>query len=213
VTETLTATRISLEVACSDACAEFAWPLYRQLRDGNYDECAVLPLPFLRDWREEHRTARKRSDRAMRRGYSFTTIERHRRADEIHMINTSAGHRQGRPMSDGYLQRPSETPLPTYPCARHAIRTYGVEDREQHLVAYAYIYRAGQLALVSQILGHVDHLENEVMYLLVQDVLKFENMIDRDGMLVYNRYDSGTDGLRFFKDRCGFAPTQVEWQQ
>lgn len=212
MTETLTATRISLEVACSEACGELAWPLYRQLRDGNYDECAVLPLAPVGEWRDAHRTARKRCDRATARGYGFTPIERHRRVDEIHAINTSAGNRQGRPMGAGYLERPSDTPLPTYRCTGHAIRTYGVEDRDGRLVAYAYIYRAGDLALVSQILGHAAHLEDEIMYLLVEGVIGQEVFWGGDGLLVYNRYDSGTDGLRFFKDRCGFAPTQVEWQ-
>ena len=49
------------------------------------------------------------------------------------------------------------------------------------------------------------------MYLLVQGVVDRESL--HGGFLVYNRYDSGTDGLRFFKDRCGFERTRVEWSQ
>jgi hypothetical protein len=30
-------------------------------------------------------------------------------------------------------------------------------------------------------------------------------------VVVYNRADSGTDGLRFFKERLGFGPMEVEW--
>jgi hypothetical protein len=31
------------------------------------------------------------------------------------------------------------------------------------------------------------------------------------GYLVYNRHDSGTDGLRYFKTKLGFEETAVEW--
>lgn len=209
--ETLTATRISLELGCSDECNEFANGLYLQMSGGKYDECAVLPIPaHVGLWRDFHRTARRRADRAQTRGYRFRIIERHRRADEIHRINLSANERQGRPMSNGYRQRPSEAPLPAYTCPRHAVRTYGVEDATGTLVAYLWLYRAGELALVSQILGHHDHLENEVMYLLFQGAVSVEARVG-GGFFVYNRFDSGTDGLRWFKTRLGFEPVQVEW--
>jgi hypothetical protein len=161
-------------------------------------------------WRAEHRTARKRADRSARRGYTFATIRRHDRIDEIHAINVSAPERQGRPMSSGYQQRPSAIPLPAYPCARHRVSTYGVEDASGVLVAYLWLYRAGALGLVSQILGHADHLANEVMYLLWQGMLEAESA-DPDGFVVYNRHDSGTEGLRFFKERVGLAETEVRW--
>jgi hypothetical protein len=86
---------------------------------------------------------------------------------------------------------------------------YGIENRDGVLVAYTVIYRAGDLALVSQILGHGDRLDDEIMYLLVQGVVDAESA--RGGFLVYNRWDSGTDGLRFFKTRLGFRPERVEW--
>lgn len=210
MTETLTATRIGLETACTDpVCTQFSWPLLDQLSEG-YEECAVLPLRGRPAWREEHRTARKRADRAERRGYVFNRIKRHLHPDEIFAINTSASHRQGREMAAGYRQPVSTEPLPDYPCRRHGVHTYGVFHGET-LVAYAFIYRSGDLALVSQILGHAQHLDQEVMYLLVQGVVQWESPLG--GFLVYNRYDSGSDGLRFFKDRCGFAPTRVEWSQ
>jgi hypothetical protein len=208
---TLTATKIGLAVHCVDpVCTQFAAPLLEQLRKG-YEECAVLPIRSLDVWRDDHRTARKRADRAERRGYKFAAIARHERADEIQAINLSTMERQGRPMSAGYRQPPTTTPLPEYPCPRHGVRTYGVEAADGTLVAYLWLYRAGDLALVSQILGHADHLEDEVMYLLVQGAVDSES--EHGGFMVYNRYDSGEDGLRFFKDRCGFAPTAVEWSQ
>jgi hypothetical protein len=208
-----TVTAIRLETECGDpVCQRFAAPLFEQMSSGRYDVCSVLPIPASVDeWRDAHRTARKRADRAARRHYWAHPIGRHKYADDIYAINTSAAVRQGRPMASGYSVRPSEQPLPVYPCARHAIRTYGVLDERASLVAYLWLYRSGQLALVSQVLGHADHLENEIMYLLFQNVLAYESMIDPDGFVVYNRHDSGTDGLRFFKERIGFEPMEVEW--
>jgi hypothetical protein len=206
----MTATLIGLRMECAHLdCADWAWRLYRQLRDG-YEECAVLPLEGVGVWNERHRTARKRAGRAVRRGYKFHPIQRHLYADDIYRVNTSATHRQGRRMSDGYMVPPPTIPLPDYRCQWHGVHCYGV-THEGTLVAYAFIYRAGELALVSQILGHADHLEAEVMYLLVQGVVLYESPLG--GFLVYNRFDSGTDGLRFFKTRCGFDPTPVEWSQ
>lgn len=203
-------TDISLEVACSAACREFAEPLYRQLSVGDYDVCSAAQLPgTIAEWRSAHRTARKRADRAHRRGYRFVNVARHERADEIHAINISADHRQGRPMSAGYHAKPSTSPDPIYGCPVHGVHPYGVENADGTLVAYLWIYRAGALALVSQILGHADHLADEVMYLLWEGMIAHE--LREPGVVVYNRHDSGTDGLRFYKERVGLAATRVTW--
>jgi hypothetical protein len=193
-------------------CAEFARPLYVQLAGGAYDRCSVLPAPAgVDEWRGWHRTARKRADRAERLGYIAGAIRRHERADEIHAINLSTPDRQGRPMADSYRTPPSREPLPAYPCIQHAIRTYGVEGDDGVLVGYLTLYRSGDLALVSQILGHADHLRNDVMFLLFQAVVAIESIRCPGGWFVYNRHDSGTDGLRFFKERLGFREATVEW--
>lgn len=193
-------------------CAEFARPLYVQLAGGRYDRCSVLYAPLdVDEWRIEHRTARKRADRAERAGYVAGPIQRHLRADEIHAINTSTPIRQGRQMTDGYRTPPSRTPLPDYACREHAIRTYGVLDDGGTLVGYLTLYRCGDLALVSQILGHADHLARDVMFLLFQTVVAVESVVCPGGIFVYNRHDSGTEGLRFFKERLGFQEAEVEW--
>jgi hypothetical protein len=100
-------------------------------------------------------------------------------------------------------------PLPEYACERHAIRTYGVLSDRGQLVAYLWLYRAGELALVSTILGHGEHEPNDVMYLLFQGAV--EKQAHLGGYFVYNRHDSGTDGLRYFKNKLGFKAKEVEW--
>jgi hypothetical protein len=205
-----TALSISLMSACDrQECATFAFPLHQQLATG-YETCSVLAVPeSVEGWREEHRTARKRASRAERLGYRFSEIAREEYDRDIFEINTSLGARQGRPMSAGYRERVHFMPLPEYRCARHAIRTYGVMDDRGTLVAYLWLYRSGELALVSSILGHGEHLANDVMYLLFQGVVGAE--AGYGGYFVYNRHDSGTEGLRYFKGKLGFEATEVEW--
>lgn len=207
---TAVATRLALLEPCAfSECGEFAEPLLEQLFRG-YETCAVLPMPeSVEAWRDEHRTARKRANRAERLGYVFREVKRELYAEDIFGINTSLEERQGRRMSVGYRERQNFMPLPTYYCARHAIRTYGVLDRRGTLVAYLWLYRAGDLALVSSILGHGEHLANDVMYLLFQGVVGAESPYG--GFFVYNRHDSGTEGLRYFKGKLGFEATEVQW--
>lgn len=212
MTVTAATRAIILRGACEfPSCSEFAFPLHSQLARGNYDVCSTLTIPeTIRGWRDEHRTARKRADRCARRGYTARRIVRAEHADDIYRINTSTAERQGRLMSDGYWQRPSDTVVDVSVCNRHGVHPYGVFAPTGDLVAYLFMYRSGDLALVSQILGHVDHLEAEVMYLLFECAVTFESRIGQ-GVVVYNRHDSGTDGLRFFKERLGFRAEQVEW--
>jgi hypothetical protein len=200
---------VQLLGSCGPDCAAFASPLYEQLGSGAYDVCSVLPLRgSILDWQAEHRTARKRAWRAERLGYRFAEIDRHEYVDDVFEINTSAPMRQGRPMSPGYLVPPSSTPDPEYPCPLHGVHPYGVLLDEE-LVAYLWCYRSGDLALVSSILGHAEHLRFDVMYLLMRGTIEAE--LGLGGLLVYNRHDSGTEGLRYYKERCGFQPAEVAW--
>lgn len=208
-------TWISLEVGCSyEACSELAYPLLNKLDSGKYDLCSVMEIPAsIDDWRADNRTARKRAHRARTRGYVSGPLRRELHADDIYAINTSKLRRQGRPMTAGYLERHEFSPLPEYACDRHAIRATGVFDvsgDRRVCVAYLVMYRVGDLALVSQILGHADHLRCEVMWLLFETALRREIGLG-DGVVVYNRHDSGEDGLRWWKERVGFREERVEW--
>lgn len=207
-----TATRISLEVDCEPVlCRRFVEPLYEQMAEG-FPLVAAMQIPAdMDEWAAEHRTARKRAHRAERRGYTFHVVRREEHTDELYEINTSAERRQGRPMSESYRKRYQYSPLPAYPCERHQVRTYGVKSSEGRLVAYLWLYVAGQLRLCSTIIGHAAHLENEVMYLLFRGMLESESERDPDGFVMYHRWDNGTDGLRFYKERVGLREMEVEW--
>lgn len=199
---------------CIDApeCAALACPLHTQLSTGRYDwPASILPLADIDAYLAAHRTARKRAQHARNLGYTFEPIDREAHEDEIYRINVSMPERQGRPMSDGYKVRPSFSPLPDYPCARHRIDTYGVFAPSGRLVAYIVVYVCGDLAMVSQILGHAERLADDVMFLLVVET--FRATLRQSGAVTafYNRHDSGEAGLRFHKERLGFRPERVEW--
>lgn len=191
-----------------DACEAFADDLYKLLAGGPYDyPVSLLRLDDMDTYLGEHRTARRRASRARRLGYEFAGFDRADFADDVYAINTSMPVRQGKPMSPGYLEHQDFTRLPEYPCPRHRIDTWGV-FRKDELVAYIVLYVSGDLALVSQILGHGDHLENDVMYLLAVEAF---GSLPKPATVFYNRWDSGQNGLRFFKSRLGFEPERAEW--
>jgi hypothetical protein len=199
---------ISLDVGCGFG-GENAVPLLEQMSSGKYDLVSVLEIPRdIDEWRSEHNTARKRANRAYRRGYvtedlGFTG------GTEWDAINRSAPFRQGRPMSAGYLNPTQFSRLPDYPCPVHATRVSGCYDPDGGLVAYLVMLRAGDLALVSQILGHADVLKDEIMFPLFQHALARET--HTPGLVVYNRHDSGLPTLTRFKEWFGFEERQVEW--
>lgn len=209
MTATMTATTIDLGCGHTDpACLSMAGRLKAQL-DPKYSRAASLYrlTGNFDDWLDDHRTARKRSGRAYRLGYRFSLINRASYEDDIHAINTSMPERQGRPMGQGYQHRPTFTPLPME-CPRHHVYTYGVRYGDT-LAAYLWLYRSGDLAMVSSILGHADHLENNVMYLLWFGMVW--NQQHLGGTVFYNLHNSGTDGLRFYKERVGLKPGNVKW--
>jgi hypothetical protein len=206
-----TAVTVALEAACDyPGCAEMAFNMRAKLDTPKYT-CGVslMRCPDSRQqWEAAHRTARKRAWRAERLGYTFAEIDRSRFNDDIHEINTSLCERQGRPMTEGYVVRHNHRPLPAYPCWRHSIFTFGVLQGET-LRAYLTLYRIGDLALVSMILGHGDHLRNDIMYALAAGMI--DHQAGWGGFFYYNRHDSGTDGLRFYKERIGFTATDIQW--
>lgn len=194
------------------ACEDFTRRTHEQLSTGQYAyPCSILALPgdFGR-YLAEHRTARKRAGRAGRLGYRFQVVNRSEVQEDVYVINTSTPERQGRPMSSGYQVR-HEYHDPPWPCPRHRVYPYGVLDRGGRLVAYLWMYRVGELAMVSSILGHADHLRNDVMYLLAVEALRHQAEEVGPGWAFYNRHDGGTEGLRFYKERVGFMPERVEW--
>lgn len=177
------------------------------------DGCSILMLPESYDeWLRTVSYVRRKLRRAERQGYSFGEIDRTRYVDDVHEINTSMAERQGKPMTDAYRLRPKFGPLPNYTCPRHRLVTYGVLDAHGKLVAYTWVYQVGQMCLFSTILGHGDHLEEGVMYVLIAGAVRDLLATSGTRYAMYNMHNSGGEGLRFFKERMGFRGYWVNWQ-
>lgn len=202
---------IHLKADCSHAsCRALADRIHLQLDTPGYTRgVSLMRCPDSRaDWQADHRTARKRAWRAERLGYRFAEVDMAQYDNDRWAINASKQERQGRPMAPGYLTRARLGSLPAYPCDRHKIHTFGVLWSER-LYAYMTLYRVGELGLVSMILGHGDHLRDDIMYLLFAGMV--EQQAGMGGWFYYNRHDSGTDGLRYYKERIGFREADIGW--
>ena len=183
-------------------------------RHGKYENGAsilVLPEIFEAYWESAGQYTRRKVRKALKEGYAFSVIDRDEHLDEIHAINTSLKERQGRPMDELYMKRPGPYgPLPNYTCPRHRIVTYGVLHGDV-LVAYTVAYQVGEMCVFSTILGHGEHLNSGIMFLLVSETVR--DLMNKAGLRfpMYNMHRGGTDGLRFFKEQMGFKPYLVKW--
>lgn len=158
----------------------------------------------------ERGTFRRRADEAVRQHYIAQVIEPGEWFDDYVAINRSKQERQGRTMADHYWN-PKPTGVVGRPkCDRHHTLCYGVLH-DSHLVAYSTVHRVGDLVMLSMILGHGDHLTRGIMYLLTRYIAAHQLALGGPGILYYNRWDSGTDGLRFFKERIGMYEEDVTW--
>jgi hypothetical protein len=200
-----------------ELCDKFTAPHARHPEHGAYqDGCSILILPATFDeyWNgPAGYYTRRKVRRALKEGYTFGRIDRDTYVDDIFAINTSLAERQGKEMTERYRERPGPYgPLDAYACPRHQVRTYGVL-KDGHLVAYTWLFQVGQMCLFSTILGHGDHLNAGVMYLLVAETVKDVIAVAGTKYAMYNMHRSGTEGLRFFKEQMGFRPYWVNWQR
>jgi hypothetical protein len=189
-----------------EPCLGFVYKEWDLLSHNYTFGCSVMDIPA--DPLAEHRTFRKRVLRAQRKAYIVDTFEPRDYYEDILLINRSLPKRQGRPMGDSYVNlKPTTGEMPKVSCPRHNIQMYGCFF-ENKLLAYASIYRCGELVHVSQILGHGDFLDDGIMYLLMSEVM-FANT---GGVLFYADHRGGTEGLRWFKERIGLAEEDVTWK-
>lgn len=149
--------------------------------------------------------ARQHYNKSIRLGYTCSVDDydyRNDHIDDIYKINTSMSDRQGRPMDESY-HHPNKFEACKF-CEHHHFVLLLIIQNDT-IVAYMEFYIVGQFAQTSRVLGHADHLRNGVMVQL------FTRAVDicRDyGVLYfcYGEWQSGTDGLKFFKKSTGFVP-------
>lgn len=143
--------------------------------------------------------------KAMKLGYRFSTIDRNKYVDDIYEINTSKSERQGKEMSESYqtkTEQYEENPDSAY---------FGVVNSEGKLVSYLWLNLAGEVAIISTLLGHGDFLNDGIMYYIVAEAIGEALARPQVKYVMYDTYFGASEGLRKFKEKLGFQPHRVKW--
>ena len=171
---------------------------------------ALLPLDDFADvdaYLATRRTARKRVRRAARLGYSGAVFDPEERREELLAIHSSIPERQGRPIDAEYLD-----PDAAWETGSHL--DYVGVFRAGVLVAYGKVYYSGDVAGIVRIMGHGDHLDDGVMFLLTAEIVaRVKSSHPHTRYLFYDMFFGATAGLRWFKTHLGFQPYYVRWKR
>jgi hypothetical protein len=173
---------------------------------------ALLPLDDLADGEAylatpTRRYARRRARRADRLGYSVALFDPARRRSELLAIHESLPERQGRPIDADYLDADA-----TWETGPH-IDYVGV-FKDDVLLAYSRVQYAGEIAGLPRIMGHGDHLDNGVMFLLMAGIVdRTKSYRPEARYVMYDTFFGAPDGLRSFKTNLGFEPYYVRWKR
>ncbi len=150
--------------------------------------------------------------KCVKRNYVFIEVNKNHYIDDIYEINTSAEFRQGRKMSDSYLQKQTQFDN------QSNYKYFGVLDDNGKLVSYCDIGFYGEFCMINTLLGHKEHLNNGVMYLMITSLISYlyknELTIHTGGLryVVYDTFFGASNGLKKFKTKLGFEPYRVKWK-
>lgn len=148
------------------------------------------------------------SRKALRKGYNFIEIDRNDFIEDIYQINTSAQNRQGKKMSEGYLQKVEKYK------DEFNYRYFGVTNENGKLLSYCNIAFYGEFSLIVTLLGHKKYLNDGIMYLMI---IKFSEMMFNEykqkgyKYIMYDTFFGASEGLKKFKQKLGFKPYKVKW--
>lgn len=168
---------------------------------------ALLRLPTTTESYLEggHRQAlRTNRNRSIKLKYQIRSFDPQALRLEIDAIHRAIPKRQGHQME--YNQQEDILQSNQFP------HDYlGVFSHDNTLVAVACTPVCGQLAIQLTFIGHPDHLRNGVMYALQTAVVQAS--IARGAQwLTYEGFFGQSDGMRYFLERCGYAPSNVTWR-
>lgn len=145
------------------------------------------------------------SRRCEKMGYTLKKINPNDELESIYKINTSSQERQGRKMGKSYLNRVDHWPND------EVNQWYGIYSSDGRLVAYMWLYLVGEMVLINRILGHKDHLKNNVMYLMTTKVIAGFINSNKIKYVMYDTFGRSENGLVLFKKRIGFKPYTVNF--
>jgi hypothetical protein len=148
-------------------------------------------------------SAEHHARRARARGYRVIEIDRNHYIDDIHHINTSVEVRQGKTMSESYLNKQHHYVAdPNY-------KYFGTLDVTGHLVAYGEVGVWGNFAAFNRVIGVRNN--DGIMHLMVSEIVC--TFIENDDVeyLMYDTYFGATPGLKLFKTALGFSPYRARY--
>jgi hypothetical protein len=155
--------------------------------------------------------AKKNLKSAKRRKYSYAKIDAVSAIDQIMEINRSLPERGGRPMHPLYFNHSKFESI-----LREIGNAHVVKCPAGKIIAYALVPNLGDLWTVDYVLGHGDHLNSGVMYLLMGHIIeeKFElaKTAGNPKWIMYDTWLGARAGLRQFKAVLGFSPYWVRWR-
>lgn len=169
---------------------------------------ALLPLDDFRDidaYLDGLRYARRRVRRATRLGYTFEDFDPAERRADLLAIHSSLPERQGRPIDREYLD-------PEAIVSRGRNVEYLGVLRDGVVVAYSRMDYVGDIAGMGRVMGHGEHLDNGVMFLLTAGIVgHVKSTRPQARYLFYDMFFGAPNGLRAFKTNLGFRPHFVRW--
>jgi hypothetical protein len=147
------------------------------------------------------------SRRCEKMGYTFESFDPNDEIEQIYNINSSSQERQGKSMAASYLEK-----VLTWP-NESGNTWYGIFDPEGILVAYLWTIELNEMTLLNRILGHQEHLKNNIMYLLLTKYIT-NAIVDRKAKYVmYDTFGKFQNGLVMYKKRIGFKPYTVNFMK
>ncbi len=149
------------------------------------------------------------SNRCKKLGYYTDYYIKNNYLKDMYEINTSSSVRQGKSMRKHYLEEvPKEN-------VKDAVSYFGVFTSDKKLVGYIRLVKTPKLYVISQLLGHAEYQNDNIMYLIIHDLVidLIEKNKDRedDIYLMYDTYFGGSDGIKLYKRRHAFKPYKVKW--
>jgi len=157
--------------------------------------------------------------KAKARGYTARSIVPREHSAEIHAIIHSSDSRQGRDIAPLFNERPADYPFTEYEGytdANYQDICVGVFSASGDMVAYLLGKRVGHHVQYDEIMGHAEHLDNRIMFLLHYAFL--ESCVSQDTIpncLNYGAWYSGANpfdpngGLNFWKRKTRFTPAYL----
>jgi hypothetical protein len=182
------------------------WP---PLASGRWGRAAVnLPTePEAYSRGRSRQALRTNRTRALELGYQPCTLDPRTYATARHACYRSTEIRQGAPVTIEMWPFDGEPDDST-------MLLSGCRDRSGELVAVSRILVSGELAWIRNLVGHADHLDSGVMYLLVEHCV--ERIVAEHGRhkqmwLLLDGYFDGSPGLRYFMQRIGMSPWNIRF--